>query len=84
VLLLAAMCAVLPVNAAAASPAHHHSGAIGAGCDLCCVGHLPALQSLHLSDLRPTVVSNWHTSAEEYHFSLDPQFTAALVRAPPR
>jgi hypothetical protein len=84
VLLLAAMCAVLAVSNAAASPAHHHSEAIGGDCDLCCVGHLPALQTPHVSDLRPAVVSVWHTVAEEYHSSLDPQFTAALGRAPPR
>ena len=83
-LLLAAMCAVLAVSNAAASPAHHHSEAIGADCDLCCVGHLPALQTPHLLDLRPAVVSVWHTLAEEYHSNLDPQFTAALGRAPPR
>jgi hypothetical protein len=84
VLLLAAMCAVLAVSNAAASPAHHHSEAIGGDCDLCCAGHLPALQTPHLLDLRPAAVSVWHTLAEEYHSNLDPQFTAALGRAPPR
>jgi len=81
-LLLAAMCAVVAVSTAAASPAHHHTEA--ADCVLCCVGHLPALQSPYLSDLRPAVVSVWQVLAEEYHSNLDPQYTAALGRAPPR
>jgi len=74
----------MAVSTAAASPAHHHSEALGADCDLCCVGHLPALQSPHLSDLRPAVVSVWHALAEEYHSCPDPHFTATLGRAPPR
>jgi hypothetical protein len=82
-LLLAAMCAVLVMNAAAASPAHRHSEVIGNNCDLCCIGHLPALQSPYLSDIRPWVVSDWQASAEEYHPSLDPQLPATLGRAPP-
>ena len=50
-LLLIATCAVLLVSTVAASPAHRHL--VGTDCDLCCVGHLPALQSPHLSDIRP-------------------------------
>jgi hypothetical protein len=81
-LLLVAMCAVLTVSTAAASPSHHHT-TVGGDCDLCCVGHLPALQSPHLSDIRPWVVLQWQPSAEEYQSSLDPQFHATLGRSPP-
>jgi hypothetical protein len=84
VLLLAAMYAALTISAAAASPAHHHSDAIGSDCELCCVGHLPALQSPHLFDLRPVVQSDWQAAVEECQSSLDPQFTATPGRAPPR
>ena len=83
-LLLAAMCAVMAVSTVAASPAHHHSETIGADCELCCVGHLPALQSPYLSDLRPAFVSLWRRVADEYHYTPDPQFTATRGRAPPR
>jgi hypothetical protein len=82
-LLLLAMCAVLMVNTAAASPAHWHSRVMGSDCDLCCVGHLPALQSPHLSDVRPSAVLNWQISAEEYQSRLDPKFSATFGRAPP-
>jgi hypothetical protein len=78
-----AMGAVLIVSTAAASPAHHHAAAIGGDCDLCCVGHLPALQSPHLSDIRPSVILDWQIPLEEYFSSLDPQFSATLGRAPP-
>jgi len=83
VLLLVATCAVLIVSTAAASPAHRHTMGIGGDCDLCCVGHLPALQSPHLSDIRPSVVMDWQIPAEEYFSSLDPQFLATFGRAPP-
>ena len=82
-LLLVATCAVLIVSTAAASPAHRQTMGIGADCDLCCVGHLPALQSPHLSDIRPSVVMDWQIPAEEYFSSLDPQFSATFGRAPP-
>jgi hypothetical protein len=82
-LLLAAMCAVLIVSTVAASPAHRHTEVIGGDCDLCCVGHLPALQSPHLSDIRPSAVLDWQTPAEAVHSSLDPQFSATFGRAPP-
>jgi len=82
-LMLVAMCAVLMVSTAAASPAHQHSEVIGSNCDLCCVGHLPALQSPHLSDIRPSVILDWQIPLEEYPASLDPQFSATLGRAPP-
>src|SRR5689334_9309664 len=82
-LMLVAMCVVLMVGTIAASPAHQHTEVIGANCDLCCVGHLPALQSPHLSDIRPSVVLDWQSPAEENLASLDPQFSATLGRAPP-
>ncbi len=82
-LMLVAMCAVLVVSTAAASPAHWHTEVIGSNCDLCCVGHLPALQSPHLSDIRPSVVLDWQIPATEHHSSLDPQFSATFGRAPP-
>jgi len=82
-LMLVAMYAVLMVSTAAASPAHQHTEVIGSNCDLCCVGHLPALQSPHLSDIRPAVILDWQIPAEEYPVSLDPQFSATLGRAPP-
>jgi hypothetical protein len=82
-LMLVAMFAVLTVSTAAASPAHHHTAAVGGDCDLCCVGHLPALQSPHLSDIRPWLVLHWQPSAEVYQSSLDPQFHATLGRSPP-
>ena len=82
-LLLAAMCAVFAMYAAAASPEHRHAEVIGNNCDLCCIGHLPALQSPYSSDIRPSIVANWLASAEEYHPSLDPQLPATLGRAPP-
>jgi hypothetical protein len=82
-LLLTALCAVLIVGTAAVSPAHRHTEVIGSNCDLCCIGHLPALQSPHLSDIRPIVVLDWQDSAEEFHSSLDPQFLATFGRAPP-
>jgi hypothetical protein len=81
-LMLVAMCAVLTVGTAAAS-AHQHSEIIGGDCDLCCVGHLPALQSPHLSDIRPSAFLDWQIPAEEYFSSLDPQFSATFGRAPP-
>ena len=80
-LLLTAMCAALIVSAAAASPAHHHSDAIGSDCELCCVGHLPALQSPHLSDLRPVAQSAWHATVEECRSSLAPIYSDARTRA---
>jgi len=82
-LMLVAMCVVLVVGTAAASPAHQHTEVIGGNCELCCVGHLPALQSPHLSDIRPAVLLDWQSPAEEYLSSLDPQFSATLGRAPP-
>jgi hypothetical protein len=82
-LLLMAMFAVLIVSTAAVSPAHRHSEVIGSNCDLCCIGHLPALQSPHLSDIRPIVVLDWQISAEEFQSSLDPQCPATFGRAPP-
>jgi hypothetical protein len=81
--LLVAMCAVLMVSTAAASPAHQHTEVIGSNCDLCCVGHLPALQSPHLSDIRPSVILDWQIPAEAHLSSLDTQFSATLGRAPP-
>jgi hypothetical protein len=81
-LMLVGMCAVLTVGTAAAS-AHQHTEIIGSDCDLCCVGHLPALQSPHLSDIRPSVILDWQIPAEEYLSSLDTQFSATLGRAPP-
>ena len=83
-LLLVAMCAALAVSAAAASPAHHHSDAIGSDCVLCCVAHLPLLQSPHLSDLQPVVRSDWHITVEECQSCLDSQLTVTPGRAPPR
>jgi hypothetical protein len=80
-LLLIATCAVLLVSTAAASPAHQHL--VSTDCDLCCVGHLPALQSPHLSDIRPSTFLDWQPSADEYKASLDPKFPATLGRAPP-
>ena len=82
-LMLVAMCAVLMVSTAAVSPAHQHTEVIGSNCDLCCVGHLPALQSPHLSDIRPSVILDWQIPAEEHLSSLDTQFSATLGRAPP-
>ena len=82
-LLLLAMSAVLMVSTAAASPAHHHSALAGGDCDLCCLWHSPALQSPHLSDLRPSIILHWQASAEERQASLDPQIPPALGRAPP-
>jgi len=82
-LMLVSMCAVLMVSTAAASPAHQHTEVIGSDCDLCCVGHLPALQSSHLSDICPSVILAWQIPAKEYPASLDPQFSATLGRAPP-
>ncbi len=82
-LMLVVMCVVLMVSTAAASPAHRHAEVIGSNCDLCCVGHLPALQSPHLSDIRPSVILDWQIPAEEYFSSLDPQFSATFGRAPP-
>ena len=82
-LLLVATCAVLIVSTAAASAAHRHTIGIGGDCDLCCVGHLPALQSPHLSDIRPSVILDWQIPAEEHLSSLDTQFSATLGRAPP-
>ena len=81
-LMLVVMCAVLTVGTAAAS-AHWHTEIIGSDCDLCCVGHLSALQSPHLSDIRPAVILDWQIPAEEYPASLDPQFSEAFGRAPP-
>jgi len=81
-LMLVAMCVVLMVGTAAAS-AHQHTEVIGSNCALCCVGHLPALQSPHLSDIRPAVILDWQIPAEEYPASLDPQFSSTLGRAPP-
>src|SRR5437868_12583724 len=83
-LLLLAMYAVLMVSTAAASPAHHHSATPGTDCDLCCVGHLPALQSPHLSDIRPSAILDWQVTADDYYPNLDSQFSAAFGRAPPR
>jgi hypothetical protein len=68
-LLLGAMCAVLAVSTAA--------------CDLCCVGHLPALPALDLSDVRPLVAPAWLISTEKSASSLDLPFSPALGRAPP-
>jgi len=82
-LMLVAMCAVLMVSTAAVSPAHQHTEVIGSNCDLCCVGHLPALQSPYLSDIRPSVILDWQIPAEEHLSSLDTQFSATLGRAPP-
>ena len=82
-LLLAVMCAVLMIGTAAISPSHRHSEVIGNNCDLCCIGHLPALQSPPLSDIRPSVVLNWQIAAEEFPSSIDPRFSATLGRAPP-
>ena len=82
-LMLVAMCAVLMVGTAAVSPAHQHTEVIGSNCDLCCVAHLPALQSSHLSDIRPSVIFGWQIPADEYLASLYTQFSASLVRAPP-
>ena len=81
--MLVAMFAVLMVGTAAASPAHQHNEVIGGNCDLCCVGHLPALQSPHLSDIRPSVILDWQSPAEDHLASLDPQFSATFGRAPP-
>jgi len=80
---LVAMCVLLAVNAAAASPAHHHSDAIGSDCVLCCVGHLPVLQSQHGVDIRPASRTDWHAAIEEFQPDLDSQFTATPGRAPP-
>jgi hypothetical protein len=82
-LLLVAMVAVLTVSNAAASPAHWHSQVIGSDCDLCCVGHLPTLQSPHSSDIRPSPVMDWQIPADENPASLDRQFFPAFGRAPP-
>jgi len=80
-LLLIATCAVLLVSTVAASPAHRHL--VGTDCDLCCVGHLPALQSPHLSDIRPSNFLDWQPSADEYQPILDPQSPITHGRAPP-
>jgi hypothetical protein len=80
-LLLAVMGAVLTVSTVAASPAHRH--VVGSDCDLCCVGHVPALQSPRASDVHLTIVVDRQTSAEEHAASLDPYFSAKLGRAPP-
>jgi hypothetical protein len=77
------MAAVLVVSAAAASPAHHHADAIGGDCVVCCVGHLPALQSPYVSDPGPSLILDWQRPPEEQFSSLDPQFSATLGRAPP-
>ena len=82
-LLLSCACAVLAMSTAAASPAHRHSELIGNDCDLCCIGHLPALQSPLLFDIRPPVVLKWQVPAEEFLFSPDPGFSARFGRAPP-
>jgi hypothetical protein len=76
-----AICAVLLVSTVAASPAHRHL--IGTDCDLCCVGHLPVVQSPHLSDIRPSIFLDWQPWVDEYQASLDPQFPATRGRAPP-
>jgi len=80
-LLLAVLGAVLTVSTAAASPAHRH--VVGSDCDLCCVGHVPAIQSPRVSDVHVPIVVDWQTSAEEHPASLDPDFSATLGRAPP-
>ena len=77
------MCAVLMVSTIAASLAHRHGEVVGSDCDLCCVGHLTALQTQPLFDIRPADLLHWRAPAEEYHSLLDPQFSAALGRAPP-
>jgi len=77
-LLLSCACAVLAMSTAAASPAHRHSELIGNDCDLCCIGHLPALQSPLLFDIRPTVVLKWQVRRSEYLFSPDPGFSASF------
>lgn len=79
---LIAVCAVLLVGMAAASPLHQHTVS-GTNCDLCCAGHLPALQSPLLSDIRPAAVLDSRISAEDIYPSLDPQFAATFGRAPP-
>jgi len=81
--MLLAVCAVLAVNSAAASPAHQHSVAAGSDCELCCVGHLPALQTPCQSDLRPGGNLNWQPAIEPQCADLDPRSTAASGRAPP-
>jgi hypothetical protein len=81
--MLAAMCAVLAVSTTAASPAHRHSDAPGSDCDLCCVGHLPAVQARHSSDLGPCIIFHWRPAGDEFLPIIDPHLRAAASRAPP-
>jgi len=80
-LLLAVMGTVLTVNTAAVSSAHRH--VVGSNCDLCCVGHVPALQSPRVLDVYVPIVMDRQISAEQHPASLDPDFSATLGRAPP-
>jgi hypothetical protein len=80
-LLLAVLGALLAVSTAAVSSAHRH--VVGRDCDLCCAGHVPALQSPRASDVHLPVVVDRQISAEEHPDTLDPDFSATLGRAPP-
>jgi len=61
---------------------HSHDPA-ARSCDLCQVGHTPALQATGLAAVRSPQPIEWHSVTEQVHPDLEPLLASSPSRAPP-
>jgi len=76
---------VLLVTLALSAIAYQHSHDRGAArsCDVCQVGHTPALQTSGPLSVRAPQPVEWHAPSEQAHPDLEPLLTSSPSRAPP-